>query len=132
MMTTASPPVHRVSPGARPGATLAIVLTSYFMIVLDNSIIFTGLPQIQDGLGLPSSGLAWVAHQLRSTLGVAMSTAVRAGVASLQIRVVDAYIGGSMILLAALLVCVATILPADTRHRRSNPPRRPVRRSAHV
>lgn len=35
-----------------PRAVLAIVLVSYFMIVLDNSIIFTGLPQIQKTMQL--------------------------------------------------------------------------------
>jgi hypothetical protein len=41
---------------------LAIVLISYFMIVLDNSIIFTGLPQIESGMGLSSSVGAELLH----------------------------------------------------------------------
>ena len=35
-----------------PTAILAIILISYFMILLDNSIIFTGLPSIQSRHGL--------------------------------------------------------------------------------
>ena len=31
---------------SRPGAVLAVILTAYLMIVLDLSIIFTGLPKI--------------------------------------------------------------------------------------
>lgn len=41
-------------------AILAIILVSYFMILLDNSIVFTGLPRIQDDLGLTTAGLSWV------------------------------------------------------------------------
>jgi hypothetical protein len=32
---------------AHPTAILAIICVSYFMVILDNSIIFTGLPSIQ-------------------------------------------------------------------------------------
>jgi hypothetical protein len=30
-----------------PAAVLAIILISYFMILLDNSVIFTGLPSMR-------------------------------------------------------------------------------------
>ena len=45
---------------ARPATILAIILTSYFMILLDNSVIFTGLPSIRAGLGLSATELSWV------------------------------------------------------------------------
>ncbi|WP_307031151.1 hypothetical protein [Arthrobacter globiformis] len=32
---------------AHPAAILAIILVSYFMILLDNSVIFTALPSLQ-------------------------------------------------------------------------------------
>ena len=35
-----------------PAAVLAIILISYFMILLDNSVIFTGLPSIRADLEL--------------------------------------------------------------------------------
>jgi hypothetical protein len=35
---------------ARPAAILAIILASYFMILLDNSVIFTALPSLQADL----------------------------------------------------------------------------------
>ena len=41
-----------------PTAILAIILISYFMILLDNSIIFTGLPSIQSSMGYSATGLS--------------------------------------------------------------------------
>ena len=43
-----------------PGPILAIILISYFMILLDNSVIFTGLPSIREGLDLSTTQLSWV------------------------------------------------------------------------
>jgi MFS family permease len=45
---------------SKPAAILAIILISYFMILLDNSVIFTGLPSIRAGLDLSLTGLSWV------------------------------------------------------------------------
>ncbi|MGO4471400.1 hypothetical protein AB4Y95_05665 [Arthrobacter sp. M-10] len=39
---------------SHPGAILAIILLSYFMILLDNSVIFTALPSLQAELRLPA------------------------------------------------------------------------------
>lgn len=39
---------------------LAIILVSYLMIVLDISIVITGLPSIRQDLGFTQTGLAWV------------------------------------------------------------------------
>jgi hypothetical protein len=41
-------------------AILAIILVSYFMILLDNSIIFTALPMIRTAMRYSATGLAWV------------------------------------------------------------------------
>jgi EmrB/QacA subfamily drug resistance transporter len=43
-----------------PAAILAIILISYFMILLDNSVIFTGLPSIREALDLSPTSLSWV------------------------------------------------------------------------
>ena len=43
MTDTAANPTTTGRP--HPTAILAIILVSYFMILLDNSIIFTGLPR---------------------------------------------------------------------------------------
>ncbi len=45
---------------AHPVAVLSIILVSYFMILLDNSIIFTGLPSIGSAMGYSTTGLSWV------------------------------------------------------------------------
>jgi len=41
-------------------AILAIILISYVMIVLDISVVLTGLPKIHNELGFTDAGLAWV------------------------------------------------------------------------
>ncbi|WP_092804964.1 MFS transporter [Rhodococcus globerulus] len=66
------------TPG-RLGVVLAIVLVSYFMIVLDNSIIFTGLPQIEAAMGLSASGLAWVQNAYTLVFGGLLLLGARAG-----------------------------------------------------
>ncbi|HET9873927.1 MAG TPA: MFS transporter [Propionibacteriaceae bacterium] len=61
-MTTAAAPVPTRSQRTpiRTRAVLAIILVSYFLILLDNSVVFTGLPTIQASLDLSAAGLAWV------------------------------------------------------------------------
>lgn len=39
---------------------LAIVLVSFFMVILDNSIVFTGLPRIREDLGFSDATSAWI------------------------------------------------------------------------
>ncbi|WP_207306483.1 MFS transporter [Arthrobacter sp. S41] len=63
----------------RNAMVLAIVLVSYFMIVLDNSIIFTGLPQIQASMNLSASGLAWVQNAYTLVFGGLLLLGARAG-----------------------------------------------------
>jgi EmrB/QacA subfamily drug resistance transporter len=58
---------------------LAIVLVSYFMIVLDNSIIFTGLPQIQAELGLSAAALAWAQNAYTLVFGGLLLLGARMG-----------------------------------------------------
>ncbi len=60
-------------------AVLAIVLVSYFMIVLDNSIIFTGLPQIQASMDLSPAGLAWVQNAYTLVFGGLLLLGARTG-----------------------------------------------------
>jgi hypothetical protein len=46
---------------SRPAAILAIILVSYFMILLDNSVIFTALSSLQEAeLRLSTGELSWV------------------------------------------------------------------------
>ncbi|OLT52284.1 MFS transporter [Cellulosimicrobium sp. CUA-896] len=58
---------------------LAIVLVSYFMVILDNSIVITGLPHIRAELGLSASGLAWVQDAYLLTFGGFLLLGARAG-----------------------------------------------------
>ncbi len=48
------------APERNPMAILAIILISYLMIILDTSIVITGLPNIQSDLGFSTAELSWV------------------------------------------------------------------------
>ncbi|MFI7063152.1 MFS transporter [Kribbella sp. NPDC050124] len=63
----------------RPRATLAIILVSYFMILLDNSIIFTALPTIRTAMGYSAAGLAWVQDAYTLVFGGLLLLGARAG-----------------------------------------------------
>ncbi|GGF46572.1 MFS transporter [Microbacterium sorbitolivorans] len=60
-------------------AILTIVLVSYFMILLDNSVIFTALPSLQADLGLSSAELAWVQDAYTLVFGGLLLLGARAG-----------------------------------------------------
>jgi EmrB/QacA subfamily drug resistance transporter len=64
---------------AHTGAILAIVLVSYFMIVLDNSIVFTGLTRIRHDLGFSTPGLSWVQNAYALVFGGLLLLGARAG-----------------------------------------------------
>jgi hypothetical protein len=59
---------HREAP-AHPTAILAIICISYFMVILDNSIIFTGLPRIATAMQFSPSGLPFDVGRLRTSPG---------------------------------------------------------------
>jgi EmrB/QacA subfamily drug resistance transporter len=71
---TAVPPTR-----VRPTAILAIILVAYFMIILDNSIIFTGLPRLQAELGLSTTGLSWVQNAYTLVFGGLLLLGARLG-----------------------------------------------------
>lgn len=60
-------------------AILAIILVSYVMIVLDTSVVLTGLPKIHLELGFSDNGLAWVQSAYTLTFGGLLLLAARAG-----------------------------------------------------
>jgi EmrB/QacA subfamily drug resistance transporter len=64
---------------SKPAAILAIILISYFMILLDNSVIFTGLPSIREGLDLSPTGLSWVQDAYTLVFGGLLLLGARAG-----------------------------------------------------
>lgn len=60
-------------------AILAIILISYVMIVLDISVVLTGLPKIHRQLGFSESNLAWVQSAYTLTFGGFLLLGARAG-----------------------------------------------------
>lgn len=58
---------------------LAVVLTSYLMIVLDISIVITGLPDIQQGLRFSPVALSWVQNAYLLCFGGFLLLGARAG-----------------------------------------------------
>ena len=60
-------------------AILSIILISYVMIVLDISVVLTGLPKIHNELGFTDAGLAWVQSAYTLTFGGFLLLGARAG-----------------------------------------------------
>jgi MFS family permease len=63
----------------KPNALLAIICISYFMVILDNSIIFTGLPLIESSMWFTPSTLAWVTNAYVLVFGGFLLLGARAG-----------------------------------------------------
>jgi MFS family permease len=59
--------------------TLFILLTSYSMLVIDNSIVITGLPTIQSQLAFTPEKLSWVQNAYMLCFGGFMLLGARAG-----------------------------------------------------
>ncbi|MBI1205465.1 MAG: MFS transporter [Rhodopseudomonas sp.] len=81
-------------------AILTIILASYVMIVLDTSVVLTGLPNIHRDLGFTDTGLAWVQSAYTLTFGGFLLLGGRAG----------DIIGRRRMLLAGLVVFTASSL----------------------
>ncbi len=58
---------------------LAIICISYFMVILDNSIIFTGLPSIESAMHFSPTGLTWVQDAYTLVFGGLLLLGARAG-----------------------------------------------------
>ncbi|WP_374603521.1 MFS transporter [Niveibacterium sp.] len=63
----------------RRGAVLAIIMASYLMIVIDISIVLTGLPKIQAALGFTPAGLSWIQNAYTLAFGGFLLLGARAG-----------------------------------------------------
>ena len=59
-------------------AVLAIILVSYFMIVVDISIVITGLPKILESLSFSATGLSWVQNAYTLAFGGLLLLGARA------------------------------------------------------
>lgn len=66
-------------PGAGASTVLAIIVASYLMIVVDISIVITGLPRIQAELGFSAARLSWVTNAYTLTFGGLLLLGARAG-----------------------------------------------------
>jgi len=89
----------------QPTAILAIILISYFMILLDNSIIFTALPTIRTAMHYSTTSLAWVQDAYTLVFGGLLLLGARAGDLLGRRRVF--IFGVAVFALASLLVGVA-------------------------
>lgn len=63
----------------REAAVLAVILTSYVMIVLDISVVITGLPRLAAELGFEEAGLSWVQSLYTLAFGGFLLLGARAG-----------------------------------------------------
>jgi EmrB/QacA subfamily drug resistance transporter len=77
-------PVARRSSAAgrrptRPALVLAVILTTYLMIILDATVIITALPKIHRALGFSTTGLSWVQSAYTLTFGGFLLLGARAG-----------------------------------------------------
>ena len=61
------------------GAVLAIIMASYLMLVVDISIVLTGLPKIQTALGFTPAGLSWVQNAYTLAFGGLLLLGARVG-----------------------------------------------------
>lgn len=84
---------------------LAIVLTSYLMIVLDISIVITGLPKIRESLAFSPAGLSWVQNAYTLAFGGLLMLGARAGDVLGRRRMFVA--GLSLFTLASLVIGLA-------------------------
>lgn len=89
----------------RPAAILAIILASYFMILLDNSVIFTAQPSLQADLRLSTGALSWVQDAYTLVFGGLLLLGARAGDLLGRRRVF--VVGLVVFSLASLLIGVA-------------------------
>lgn len=62
-----------------PGSVLAIIVASYLMIVVDISIVITGLPRIQASLGFSPAQLSWVTNAYTLAFGGLLLLGARLG-----------------------------------------------------
>ncbi|WP_328396172.1 MFS transporter [Nocardia sp. NBC_00416] len=73
------PPSPSTPPRSGSIALLAIILCGYFMVILDNSIVITGLPHIRAELALSATAAAWVQDAYLLTFGGLLLLGARAG-----------------------------------------------------
>ncbi|WP_079128290.1 MFS transporter [Streptomyces niveus] len=85
-MTTATAQRAQMPAVKRPGRSpahaalvLVIICVCYFMVILDNSIVFTALPQIRSAMGFSETGLSWITNAYVLVFGGLLLLGARAG-----------------------------------------------------
>ncbi len=73
------PAATHTAPRSHRAPVLAIVLVSYLMVVLDISIVITGLPKIHHDLNFSATGLSWVQNAYTLAFGGLLLLGARAG-----------------------------------------------------
>lgn len=101
-----SMPTHTTHPSRHTGAVLAIIMASYLIIVIDISIVLTGLPRIQSSLGFTPATLSWVQNAYTLAFGGFLLLGARAGDILGRRRMFIA--GLAIFTLASLAIGVAT------------------------
>jgi EmrB/QacA subfamily drug resistance transporter len=76
---TPAPALIAAAVSSHRTAILAIILVSYFMIILDVSIVYTGLTHMRQDLGFSVTGLSWVQDAYTLTFGGLLLLGARAG-----------------------------------------------------
>lgn len=61
------------------GWVLTIIMASYLMLVIDTTIVLTGLPKIESELGFTPAGLTWIPNAYTLTFGGFLLLGARAG-----------------------------------------------------
>lgn len=90
---------------AKSRPVLWIILISFSMIVVDNSIVFTGLSKIQQELSFSDEGLSWISSIYALTFGGFLLLGARAGDMYGRRRVFSA--GLLLFSLSSLVICLA-------------------------
>jgi EmrB/QacA subfamily drug resistance transporter len=62
-----------------PGISLAVIVTCQLMVVLDATVVFVALPEIQRGLHFSATGLSWVSNAYSLAFGGLLLLGGRAG-----------------------------------------------------
>lgn len=88
---------------------LTIIMVSYLMLVIDISIVLTGLPRIQAALGFTPAGLSWIQNAYTLTFGGFLLLGARAGDILGRRRM---FISGLTIFTLASLAIGAAMSPA--------------------
>jgi EmrB/QacA subfamily drug resistance transporter len=78
-MSVAPQTAEPILTAGRRFGILAVVLVSYFMILLDNSVIFTALPSLETELRLSEGELSWVQDAYTLVFGGLLLLGARAG-----------------------------------------------------